>query len=139
LDGNSNPKRSLSAMETYRLTNKQIERFVKSLHKYVYDFWHLSEWDIQVVINEEEVNAYGTLCADMENGMALFTVHRHWKGLKPTKVDIDRIAFHEASELLMWEFQTLATSRYISEESINIARHKVITTMENRIYKGFDI
>lgn len=126
-------------MKSYRLTKKQVKRFEDYIMFFVYDFWNLSEWDVSVNVTESDEATYGTCAADTESCMALFGLNRIWRGLKPTKKNLGRIAFHEACELLMWDLQVLANSRYATAEAIGTARHKIITTMENRIYKELEL
>lgn len=121
-------------MKRYELTKKQIKLFKKLATEYVYDFWHLSHWDLTFNVVEDG-SSYASCMADTANCMAVIGLSRIWDGLKPTKSSIGRIAFHESCELLFWELQVAANSRFTTEEEITTARHKIITTMENRIYK----
>jgi len=121
-------------MKTYTLTKKQIKLFKEKATEYVYDFWHLSEWDLTFNVTEDG-GSYASCAADGENCMAVIGLSSTWQGLKPTESSIGRIAFHESCELLFWELQVMANKRYVTEDQITTARHKIITTMENRIYK----
>lgn len=124
-------------MKKYKLTQKHIEKFKEYLHMYVYDLFHLSQYDIEIFIKHSDNAYYSTCCADDDSCMVAFQLNTTWQGLEPTPAALSRIAFHESCELLLWTLWSKATDRYTTKDEMETARHSVITTLENRFYKEY--
>ena len=50
-------------------------------------------------------------------------------------LDIYRTAFHEVCELLLHPLEHIGSCRYAQPEELEAARHAIIRTLENTVYK----
>ena len=111
-----------------KLKKKQLKYF----HQRV-DYWcnylGLSDW--RVWSEEQEVDdAYGQCVADLKGRTAVIACNPLWD-YDPDNTDIDKVALHEALELLLWHLHELASERFTTEPEWEAARHGVIRRLEN--------
>lgn len=114
---------------TYKTTNKQFEMFKTEVQKWI-DVFGLLDWKVRFTHSDEEPSAGGWVSADWANGTAMICLTKTWPH-KPKDAEVLNTARHEALELMMWPMFDVAISRYTTREHVEVARHKVIRTLEN--------
>lgn len=64
------------------------------------------------------------------------TLSKTWKNftVAPTEVDIRKVAFHEACELLLGRIKVLARERFLQPSEIDEEIHAIIRTLENAVF-----
>jgi hypothetical protein len=53
----------------------------------------------------------------------------------PYPGEIERVAFHEVMEAMLSDLWMLTTRRYLSEDEVEVARHRLIRILENSVWK----
>ncbi len=117
---------------SHTLTEKQIKYFVSDVQKWC-QFFSIADYHVRVGEESDEYAA-GSCWADAQNRVAVISINPEWDD-KPTKKDLSRIAFHEVCELMFMEFSTLAETRFLTQASLDIAKHRIIRTLENSVWK----
>jgi len=98
---------------------KEFERWIK--------VFGLMFWDVRYVMVEME-GAETLIETDQDAHAATVLIN---KTLNPDPKYLKHCAFHEAAELLMAEVDWLMKGRFISEQDVDSARHKVINILSN--------
>jgi len=120
-------------LSDFTLTEKQIQYFVKDVQRWC-RFFSIADYQVKVSEDDSE-DVQGSCWANVSNRVAVISINPEWD-YEPTNKDISRVAFHEVCELLLMEFGTLAETRFVEQQSLEIARHRVIRTLENVIWRN---
>ena len=114
----------------YKTTKKDFKTFEMAVN-HTLSFFHISEYET-TLYHKKLPDARGTCHADMENMMCHIEFGTEWS-YKPDKKEIERVAFHEIWELLLYPLGSLSL-RACSEELVNEETHRVIRRMENVLF-----
>jgi len=118
--------------DNYQLESKHIDQFVKEVQRWC-RFFNIGTYEVGVDENASDASR-ASCWADVSNGLAIISVNKVWD-VEPTRKHLSRAAFHEVVELLLIELASLAASRFASEDHLEVARHRVIITLENSVWK----
>jgi len=113
-----------------KLKKKQIRYFQERVDHWINGFG-LSEWQVWKESQDLE-DAYGQCQADLNGKTAIIVINPLWD-YEPKDADLDRVAFHEVCELLLWPLHHIASERFVSENEWESQRHTVIRRLENAI------
>ena len=103
---------------------KKYQPFIKEFEKWIVKLG-LIDWEIEYFT--EDLGDNDACCsANYDARMAHIGINNE---IDTTTIYLKKCAVHEALELLMAEVNWLMKSRFIAEEDINPARHKVINTL----------
>jgi hypothetical protein len=116
----------------YQLTEKQVKYFIAEVQKWC-RFFSIADYEVKID-DGGDCDNYADCTANVSNRYAIISVTKEWPN-EPTNKQISRTAFHEVCELLLMELGTLAETRFVSETSLEIARHRIIRTLENVVWK----
>lgn len=107
---------------------QRIDYFKKRVKYYFYDFFKMVDYDLSIKKQIKNGARSSTYWHSMEDGsgMILICYSVSWMKSKINKKEIDKVAFHETWEAILWELQELCKSRFISEKDIPNAVHRVI-------------
>jgi len=118
-----------------KTTKKQFETFCLECYKWQ-EFFNLMDWELCIV--HEAIEDRGDVTFYPEEGIAVIRFTTDWTGDKAPLTDeiVKRVAFHEITELFLGRLSFMAGNRYsVSEEGINEERHRIIRTLENRLFE----
>lgn len=116
----------------YALTEKQIKYFIAEVQRWC-RFFSIADYEVHVD-DDGDCEHYADCTADVGNRYAIISVTKEWP-VEPTNRQISRVAFHEVCELFLMELSVLAETRFIAQNSLEIARHRIIRTLENVVWK----
>jgi len=118
---------------------QKIEYFKERVKYYFFDFFHLYELELQIEPQEELGTKATTYWHHIDDGACQITIcytNEDWIQRDDlTKEEIDRTAFHEVCESLLYELRELITRRFISEREVPNAVHRVIRRLENTVFE----
>ena len=110
-----------------KTTPKHFEAF----KKYVWEWlgkMKVSGWDIyfdHLDLN----NAYARTYYDHIGRVAIFKFCKEWDDRPLNMKEISETAKHEVVELLIADYHSLALSRFVSEDALQIAREALVVTL----------
>lgn len=114
----------------YKSTKKDLNTFVNAVNTTL-SFFGISEYET-TVYHRKISDARATCQADMENMMCAIEFNTEWN-YRPKVKEIQRVAFHEVCELLLYPISSLA-ARSNSEEETNHETHRIIRRLENVVF-----
>lgn len=125
-------------MSGCKLTKKRrIKLFEHNVHHFFFDVFKLYDYELSI-ISQVNIGARATTYwHSIEEGAGMITIaySENWLFDEDTdKKEISLVAFHEVCEALLWEINSLATSRFIEKREIPNAIHRIIRRMENIVY-----
>jgi len=124
------------------MTLQQKIQFFTNEVQYYIEYFGLIDWKLFVnEINEVEKEKE-SLCAtcyvgEIENRNVVISYNKEWIEEENCLQTISRVAFHEVMELMLSRLNGFASTRdfYVSEAMIIEEIHKIIRTMENKVFK----
>jgi hypothetical protein len=123
--------------KAHKTTTEHFELFKQEHQKWV-DFFGLKEWKVYYIHggSEDDGNSLAWSIFNADNSR-IVTI-----GLTvdlgetiPTEHLIMESAFHEACEMLLYKLYILGIQRFLRVEELEEARHEVIRTLENAVFK----
>lgn len=114
--------------EHFALFKSECDQWIKR--------WGLLDWDI--IYTHVDLNTdLARLKSNYTGKNAVISLGINWEEeYSPiTTYQIKKSAFHEIMELLLAEYDAIATSRCINEDEVNNARHTVIRRLENVVFE----
>lgn len=93
----------------------------------------LNEWEWFFYHRFDEENAAFITC-NIEGRNVSVSLSTRWRGVKPTKRQLDLAALHEACEVLTMPLQDCAKSRWITEREVDVASHSIIRRLEHLVF-----
>jgi hypothetical protein len=123
-------------------TQQKIQFFTNEVQYYI-EYFGLIDWKLFVnEINKEEVEKEKELCAtcyvgEIENRHVVISYNKEWINEENCLQTISQVAFHEVMELMLSRLNAFSNSRefYIPESIIIEEIHKIIRTLENKVFK----
>lgn len=110
---------------------ENIELFTKYVHHYFYSVFKMKEFEMYVQKDKEDISR-ANMTFDNEGQSICISYEETWvQNTKLTNKEIQEIAFHEVMEGLLGEMQELIDSRYITENMVAPAVHRVIQRLVN--------
>lgn len=119
-----------------KTTKEDFELFKSDCLHWI-EFFGLQDWMVSF-LHEKDGEALAWVNVDYDNSTATISFNKDWIDNKVfyKEEEIRMIAFHEVSELLISELDTLARERYgVTEDRLLKARHKFIHRMENSVFR----
>lgn len=125
-------------MGSCTLTNKQkIKLFENKVRYFFFDIFKLYDYELSIISQTNISARASTYWHSIEEGAGIITIaySNNWLFDKDTdKKEISLVAFHEVCEAILWELNSLASSRFVEEREIPNAVHRIIRRMENIVY-----
>lgn len=119
----------MSKETQYKITKEQFNYF-KARCKYWAEKLGQVNWEYLFFLEKLD-NQLASTIYNSDARWANIYLLSVWEERKPTKNEIDLVAFHEIFELLMSEFRFYLANNNISEDKISEMTHKVIVTVQN--------
>lgn len=118
-----------------KTTKKDFEYFKKRCEHWM-RFWNLAEYSIQFGHESDTDDTLAWINRDIEGMCVGFSLNKNWKGVKVTKSELDRSAFHEVIHLVLARMALAGKSRWMTVDEICREEEAVIRRMENCIWKN---
>jgi hypothetical protein len=117
-------------------TPEEFELFKSECLRWI-GFFGLTDWKVDFVhekLNSDgyaecRFNGVASKFVIMALGISCSKYHRKF-------LRIEQTAFHEVCELLLYPLEYLGTARYVQPEEFEPARHGIIRSLENSVYKN---
>ena len=120
------------------MTKKEkISYFEKRVNYYFFDFFKLQHFELHIFRKDDDDSrgSSGWHAWDVGAGQVSIFYNKEWIADKETlNNEIDKVAFHEVCECLLSELNELIRTRFIEENIIAHAIHRVIRTLEGTVY-----
>ena len=132
MPGKHNGKSS-SESARHNVTGRAFKQFQDRVYHWLY-YFGLKGWDVYF----EQIDLAGAEAAvkyDLPSRQAAFALAQWW----PSPVDdngTDRAAFHEVMHLVLARIETLATTRFATEDAIDEEIHHLIRLFENVVWQA---
>lgn len=126
-------------MEKEKVNQLNIDYFIERVNHYFFDVFHMYEFELEICCDDNSSAKSTTLWYPIEEGAGQITIAyaNEWLNDEDTTLEeIDKTAFHEVCEALLWELQALCHGRFIMEKDIPNAVHRVIRRLENTIFNS---
>lgn len=120
--------------KSYKTTEEDFELFKSECQKWI-DFFGLKSWEVFHSHQNLNDNAAWCLFNDLKERLVRIGLAVNWDDTEPTKHAVRLAAFHEVCEVLIFRLFDLAISRYSTEDQLLEARHELIRTLENCVFK----
>jgi len=120
--------------KTFKLTDKQIEFFRRSLLRWQ-QLLGLSDWEIRLVCKPYKDHMAETI-SRCENRIADVHLNSTWI-IEPTASNIERVAAHEVFHVLVADLAYISQMRYTTEESALQAEEALVVRLENFVLNHF--
>ena len=121
---------------TYKTTKKDFEEFEAECRKWI-EFFGMKDWDFFFYHEfpdwTDECRA--ACSANYTGKLASLFLSPKWNN-RPRKNEVKKVAFHEVCETLTSQLVSLAQSRYVVQDEIDVANHTVIRILENTVFEG---
>lgn len=127
-----------------KLTDQMFTIFKDECDRWI-DFFGIKNWDLSIIkqdMGNEEYCVVAALTYDVQNHVGTIAINNSIRLASPdvnVVEEIRRAAFHEVMELIFSETRELATSRYITETSVDKSIHNCIVLFENTVYKTMKV
>ena len=116
-------------------TADKIEYFKQRVNHYFFEVFKMVEFFLEISEGTGlQDNRARTYWHDIETGSGMIQIEyqKEWIGDNSTTIEeIDKVAFHEVCEAMLWELDELIYSRFIQKKDIPNAKHRVIRRLEN--------
>jgi hypothetical protein len=116
----------ITTEQDYLTYKSETEKWVKFFG--LTDF----EWIVERKQTDEETRAQCWIHFD--GRVANTVLQEKWDDV-PYPGEIERVAFHEVMEAMLSDLWMLTTRRYLSEDEVEVARHRLIRILENSVWK----
>lgn len=113
-------------------TFQKFEKYVKNW----IEFFGLYNWEIGIHTDDGddgESLAFTTFVVD--NRRADIFLCDDWDGVEKTENELDKLAFHEVCEILLYKIRHLAGKRYYSWDEVDGEIHSVIRILTAKIFE----
>ncbi len=116
-----------------KTTKADFEYFKKCVQKWV-DVFQLNDWQVSYEhISMDDFIGYCT--ADICNRMVTISLGLDWND-EITKKSLEKVAFHEVTELLLSPYSNIAQERAYNRSSHEKVSHQIIRTLEYVVFHG---
>ena len=124
---------------SYKTTKKDFEVFKAECEKWI-EYFGMNDWDFCFVHKAPEnlPNCRAACRADYCGKLVSLFLSHKWDD-KPEPNELEKCAFHEVCEVLLSQMQALATSRWVTEDEVEVARHTVIAILGNTLFEGKNV
>lgn len=120
-------------MSGYQTTKKDYDKF-KQETKYWVDKLGLYDFEITVAHDQTNDDALAEATVNREACWANSTLQHNWDA-PPYAGQIERVAFHEAMEIVLSPLWMLAERRFVTPDELEQAKHTIIKRLENCVWK----
>ena len=117
----------------YKATKKDFELFRKEAEKWI-KYLGLLNWEVRYCYDIDN-DCRASCTADNNGRIATLAFSLHWP-YKPKTSEIRLVAFHEVAELLLEPLEHIANSIYRNQGEFEAAKHDVIRTLENTLFRS---
>ena len=112
---------------------RHFKYFKKQCQRWI-DFFGLKGWEIHFQ-HEHQEDSMATVWYSLEGRCLVFTLSTDTGGVKPSKKNISRWAFHEVCEVLVGRLEALAKDRFVTDKEIFEEVHNIIRMLENSVWE----
>lgn len=125
--------------EKIEITQEHFEIFKAECEKWI-EIFGLKGWKIGIIQTKDEPdNSRAWMNGQYSQRIATVCLPSHWNSSheinSPTLYQLRIDAFHEVCEILLTPMDILAGARNFDKEEFDAARHAVIRTLENVVWK----
>ena len=111
-------------------TKKSDFKFFQKCAESLIDILGIKQWDIDFVHQPANPGDAAWCSTNLEGMVAEIGLADEWS-MPITEENLRRMARHEVFELFLAEMDDLARMRFLAEDRLNAARHRVIQTLLN--------
>jgi hypothetical protein len=117
--------------DTRQTTPEEFEQFKAECQKWI-QYFGLLDWRVFYEHKKIDEDSFAIAwLSDLENRNVTMTLNLNYRD----GLDICSTAFHEVCELLLHPLEHIGSCRYAQPEELEAARHAIIRTLENTVYK----
>jgi len=117
------------------LKKTEIEYF-KRCAKYWYNYFHMTNWCLQVECLNLEEPAFAMFQGSIPDMHGVITLNQSWPIHMISNLELDRVAFHEVCEMLIYPLTVISEQRFnVIPEGITREVHSIIRVLENTVFK----
>lgn len=113
----------------HKTTIKDFENFKMYCDEYIKKYGLIS-WELFYKHETFLEHSRASFSVDLLSRLGVIYLSTEWN-IKPNKIRIQRVAFHEIMEILICKLVILAKHRYITHDEIEEETHVIIRSMEN--------
>jgi hypothetical protein len=124
-------------MKKYVLNKSEVKFFFDKFDEWR-NFFGSAEWDVDYAMNAKllEGEYYAAVGYNYKNKSATCFLNPEWSS-KPSRRTIDKIAYHEALELILADMSRFSDTDGIDKNEMQAATHTVIRKLENSFFETY--
>ena len=122
-------------IEIRNLKKSEIEYFYRCVD-YWYNYFKMSNWCLSKDCKHLDEPAFACFYGSVEDMNGQIILNDEWPVNKIYNFELDRVAFHEVCEMLVYPLVTLAEKRFsVTEDNVTHETHSIIRVLEHSVFK----